>query len=46
MWEAGSKVNDVLKIQVDGPMVDDHAIIFHGTDFKVPWGVLAYFPTV
>jgi hypothetical protein len=49
MREAGIKVNDCPKIHVNDPSVDDHAIIFEETGFRIPlslWGVFSYFPTI
>ena len=48
MREAGIKVNTVPKIQVEDPSVDDHAIYFPETGFRIPlslWGIFSYFPT-
>ena len=48
MREAGIRVNDVPKIQMKEPTIDDHAIIFEETEFRIPlslWGVFSYFPT-
>jgi len=48
MREAGIQVHDVPKIQVVDPTVDDHAILFKGTGFRIPlalWGTFSYFPT-
>lgn len=41
-------VNDVAKIHIEDPTVNDHAIIFKETDFRIPlalWGIFSYFPT-
>ena len=49
MREAGIEVNDVPKIQVKDPTLDDHAIIFPGGDFRIPMslrGIFSYFRTV
>ena len=46
--EAGVKVNEIPKIQVDDPTEDDHAITFPETGFRIPlalWGIFSYFPT-
>ena len=48
MREAGLTVNDIPKIQLDDPSVEDHAITFPDTDLRIPlslWGVFSYFPT-
>ena len=48
MREAGIQVNDVPKIQVPDPSIDDHCLYFSETDFRIPlalWGVFSYFPT-
>jgi hypothetical protein len=48
MREIGIHVNDIPKIHVDDPTVDDHAITFPETGFRIPlnlWGVFSYFPT-
>ena len=46
--EIGVTVNDVPKIHKEDPTVDDHAITFAETGFRIPlslWGILSYFPT-
>ena len=46
--EAGIQVSDTPKIQVADPDVDDHAIVFQETGFRIPlalWGTFSYFPT-
>jgi hypothetical protein len=48
MREAGIHVNDIPKIQVEDPGVDDHSIYFSEQKFRIPlalWGVFSYFPT-
>jgi hypothetical protein len=48
MREAGLIVNDVPKIHLREPTVDDHAILFDDCDLKIPlalWGIFSYFPT-
>ena len=48
MREAGTQVNDVPKIHVKDPTVEDHSIGFPGHNFRTPlslWGVFSYFPT-
>lgn len=48
MREAGLLVKDTPKIQVRDPDVNDHAITFPETGFRIPlalWGVFSYFPT-
>jgi hypothetical protein len=48
MREAGLIVNDVPKIHLREPTVDDHAILFEDFDLKIPlalWGIFSYFPT-
>ena len=47
--ESGIKVNERAKIHTDDPTVDDHAITFPATGFRIPlslWGVFSYFPSV
>ena len=47
MCEAGIKVNDIPKIQVKNPTVDDHTIIFPQGNLWIPlslWGIFSYFP--
>ena len=46
--EMGVTVNDVPKIHKDDPTMDDHAITFVETGFRIPlslWGIFSYFPT-
>lgn len=46
--EAGVRVNEVPKIQVQDPSEDDHSICFPESGFRIPlslWGVFSYFPT-
>ena len=46
--EMGVTVNDVPKIHKQDPTVDDHAITFAETGFRIPlslWGIFSYFPT-
>ena len=46
--EMGVTVNDVPKIRKEDPTVDDHAITFAETGFRIPlslWGIFSYFPT-
>ena len=46
--EMGVTVNDVPKIHKDDPTVDDHAITFAETGFRIPlslWGIFSYSPT-
>ena len=46
--EMGVSVNDVPKIHMEDPTVDDHAITFVETGFRIPlslWGIFSYFPT-
>ena len=46
--EMGVIVNDVPKIHKEDPTVDDHAITFVETGFRIPlslWGIFSYFPT-
>ena len=46
--EMGVTVNDVPKIHKEDPTVDDHAITFVETGFRIPlslWGIFSYFPT-
>ena len=48
MREAGIDVNDVPKIQVEDPSVEDHSIFFSDTGFRIPlslWGTFSYFYT-
>ena len=48
MREAGVKVNDVPKIHVMEPSVEDHTISFSDGDLRIPlslWGVFSYFIT-
>ena len=49
MIEAGLRVNDALKIQVDDPSIDNHCIYFLDNKFQIPlslWGVFSYFPSI
>ena len=46
--EIGVTVNDVPKIHKEDPTVDDHAITFAETRFRIAlslWGIFSYFPT-
>ena len=46
--EMGVTMNDVPKIHKEDPTVDDHAITFMETGFRIPlslWGIFSYFPT-
>ena len=46
MREAGIQVNDVPKIHVDDPTVEDHSIYFKDFDLRIPlslWGIFSYF---
>ena len=46
--EMGVTVNDVPNIHKEDPTVDDHAITFVETGFRIPlslWGIFSYFPT-
>ena len=46
--EMGVTVNDIPKIHKEVPTVDDHAITFVETGFRIPlsmWGIFSYFPT-
>ena len=46
--EMGVTVNDIPKIHKEDPTVDDHAITFVETGFRIPlslWGISSYFPT-
>ena len=46
--EMGVTVNDVPKIHKEDPTVDDLAITFAETGFRIPlslWGIFSYFPT-
>ena len=46
--EMGVAVNDIPKIHKEDPTVDDHAITFVETGFRIPmslWGIFSYFPT-
>ena len=48
MREAGVKVCDTPKIQVENPTENNHAIVFPETGLRVPlllWGVFSYFAT-
>ena len=45
--EMGAAVNDIPKIHKEDPTVDDHAITFVETGFRIPlslWGIFSYFP--
>ena len=45
--EMGVTVNDIPKIHKQDPTVDDHAITFVETGFRIPlslWGIFSYFP--
>ena len=45
--EMGVTVNDIPKIHKEDPTVDDHAITFVETGFRIPlslWGIFSYFP--
>ena len=46
--EAGVQLKDTPKIQMDDPGIDDHAIYFKETDFRIPLqlkGIFSVFPT-
>ena len=46
--EMGVIENDVPKIHKEDPTVDDHAITFVETGYRIPlslWGIFSYFPT-
>ena len=46
--EAGVRVQDTPKIQVNDPTVEDHSISFPETGFRIPlslWGMFSYFLT-
>jgi hypothetical protein len=46
--EAGVKVCDTPKIQMDDPTVDHHSIHFPETNLRIPlslWGIFSYFPS-
>ena len=48
LWEMGVTVNDVPKIHKEDPTVNDHAMTFAETGFRIPlslWGIFSYFPT-
>ena len=48
LTEMGVTVNDVPKIHKENPTVDEHAITFVETGFRIPlslWGIFSYFPT-
>jgi hypothetical protein len=48
MREAGIKVSDTPKIQVQNPTDSAHSIYFEETGFRIPmplWGVVSYFQT-
>ena len=40
--EAGVQIKDVPKIHVPDPSVDDHAIVFKETGFRIPMGLLLF----
>ena len=47
--EVGIIINDKAKIHSSDPSMDDHAIAFPETGFRIPlslWGVFSYFPSV
>lgn len=46
--EAGIQCNDVPKIHVDNPTIDDHSIYFPDINFRIPlqlWGIFSFFHT-
>ena len=46
--QAGIRLNDTPKIQVDDPTIEDHSMQFPETGFRIPlslWGTFSYFPT-
>ena len=46
--QAGIKLNDTPKIQVDDPTIEEHSLLFPETGFRIPlslWGTFSYFPT-
>ena len=43
MREAGVQVREIPKIHVEDPSVDDHAIVFKETGFRIPYLSMAYF---
>ena len=46
--EMGVTVNDIPKIHKEDPTVDNNAITFVETGFRIPlslWGIFSYFPT-
>jgi hypothetical protein len=48
MREAGIVVNDVPKIHMDNPQVEDHSLYFKEKDLRIPMsldGIFSYFPT-
>ena len=48
MQEAGIQVKEIPKIHVENPSVEDQAIVFKETRFRIPlslYGILSYFPT-
>jgi hypothetical protein len=48
MREAGIKVSDTPKMQVQDPTDNDHSIYFEETRFRIPmllWGVFSHFQT-
>ena len=45
--EAGVRVQDTPKIQVNDPTVEDHSIYFPETGLRIPlslWGMFSYLP--
>ena len=47
--ETGITISSTPKIHVDDPSVDNQAIIFKETGFRIPlqlWGVFSYFPSL
>lgn len=48
MREKGIIVNDIAKVQIPDPMVEDHSIYFKETSFRIPlslYGTFSYFPS-
>jgi hypothetical protein len=46
--EAGIKLNDTPKFQLDDPTIEEHSMLFPETGFRIPlslWGTFPYFPT-
>ena len=46
--QAGIKLNDTPKIQVDDPTIEEHSLLFPETGFRIPlslWGTFSYFST-